>query len=249
MAKFEGIFEIQGTMKGMTFYKSKDGLLIRAKGGVSRQRIKNDPAFQRTRENGAEFSHNSQMGQLLRQTVSPLLRLAKDYRVSSRLNRVMSQIKNLDTVSDRGERQVPIGIGTVEGKELLRGFDFNQNSAFRSVFRTPYALDPLTGIFTVTDFQPEFHLGIPEGATHATLSSAVVGIDFASRLYETAYSNKENFSITPTAQTITLTPAAMPGVTETLLFFFLIEFFQEINGVQYPLKNNSHNVLHILDVV
>lgn len=249
MAKFEGIFEIQGTVKGMTFYKSKDGLLIRAKGGVSKQRIKNDPAFQRTRENGAEFKHNSQMGQLLRQTVSPLLRLAKDYRVSSRLNQVMSQIKNLDSVSIRGERQVPIGIGTVEGKALLRGFDFNQNSAFRSVFRTPYSLDTVTGIFTVTDFQSEFHLGIPEGTTHASLSSAVVGIDFATRVYETQYSNKVNFAVNVATQTITLTPDAMPTVTETQLFFLLIEFFQEINGVQYPLKNNLHNVLHILEVV
>lgn len=57
MAKFEGIFEIQGTLKGMTFYKSKDGLLIRGKGGVSKKRIKNDPAFQRTRENRMEFGH------------------------------------------------------------------------------------------------------------------------------------------------------------------------------------------------
>ncbi len=249
MAKFEGIFEIQGTVKGMTFYKSKDGLLIRAKGGVSKQRIKNDPAFQRTRENGAEFKHNSQMGQLLRQTVSPLLRLAKDYRVSSRLNKVMSEIKNLDSVSKRGERQVPIGIGTVEGKAILKGFDFNQNSAFRSVFRTPYSLDTVTGIFTVTDFQSEFHLGIPEGTTHASLSSAVVGIDFATRVYETQYSNKVNFAVNVPTQTITLTPDEMPTVTETQLFFLLIEFFQEINGVQYPLKNNLHNVLHILEVV
>ncbi|WP_291114663.1 hypothetical protein [Flavobacterium sp. UBA6135] len=249
MAKFEGIFEIQGTMKGMTFYKSKDGLLIRAKGGVSKQRIKNDPAFQRTRENGAEFSHNSQMGQLLRQTVSPLLRLAKDYRVSSRLNRVMSQIKNLDAVSERGERQVPIGIGTAAGKALLTGFDFNQNAAFRTVFRTPYSLDPVTGIVTVTDFQSEFHLGLPEGTTHASLSSAVVGIDFATRAYDTQYSNKVNFAISSGSQNITLTPVAMPIVTETQVYFFLIEFFQEINGVQYPLKKNSHNVLHILDVV
>ncbi len=249
MAKFEGIFEIFGTMKGMTFYKSKDGLLIRAKGGVSKQRIKNDPAFQRTRENGAEFKHNSQMGQLLRQSVSPLLRLAKDYRVSSRLNGVMSRIKNLDGVSRRGERKVPIGIGTVAGKALLKGFDFNQNAAFRTLFRTPYSLDTVTGVFTVTDFQSEFHLGLPEGTTHASLSSAVVGIDFANRVYETHYSNKENFAIGSTPQTITLTPAALPTVTETRLFFILIEFFQEINGEQYPLKNHAHNVLHILEVV
>jgi hypothetical protein len=94
MAKFEGIFEIQGTMKGMTFYKSKDGLLIRAKGGVNKKRIMNDPAFQRTRENGTEFGQNAKMGQLIRRSIASLLPLAKDYRVSSRLSQVMSQVKN-----------------------------------------------------------------------------------------------------------------------------------------------------------
>ena len=65
MAKFEGIFEIQGTVKGMSFYKTKDGLMVRSKGGISKKRIANDPAFQRTRENNSEFGHNAKMGQLM----------------------------------------------------------------------------------------------------------------------------------------------------------------------------------------
>ena len=38
--------------------KVQDGLLARAKGGVSEDRIQNDPAFQRTRENGEEFGRD-----------------------------------------------------------------------------------------------------------------------------------------------------------------------------------------------
>ena len=102
MAKIDGIVEIQGTVKGVTFYRSKDGMLARAKGGISKKRIKTDPAFQRTRENGVEFGHNAKMGKLLRNSASNLLLLAKDSRVSSRLSQSMSQIKNLDLVSERG---------------------------------------------------------------------------------------------------------------------------------------------------
>ena len=47
MAKFDGIFNIEGTLKGMTFYKSKDGHMVRTKGGVSKERIAKDPAFER----------------------------------------------------------------------------------------------------------------------------------------------------------------------------------------------------------
>jgi hypothetical protein len=63
---------------------------------IDKNLIKNDPAFQRTRENGSEFGHNAKMGQLMRKSVANLLSLAKDYRVSSRMSKSMSVIKNLD---------------------------------------------------------------------------------------------------------------------------------------------------------
>ena len=57
MGKLDGIIKIQGTLDNLTFYKSADGHFVRTKGGVSKNRIKNDPAFKRTRENGTEFGH------------------------------------------------------------------------------------------------------------------------------------------------------------------------------------------------
>jgi hypothetical protein len=249
MAKFDGIFEIQGTLKGMTFYKSKDGLLIRTKGGVSKQRIKTDPAFQRTRENGTEFGHNAKMSQLIRKSISNSLVLAKDFRISSRLNQTLSRVKNLDLTSARGNRKVPIGLDSPLGKEVLRGFNFNSRSPFDSVFRGQYVLDSVIGSVTVTDFNPMTNLSIPEGATHVSLSVSVSAIDFETESYSTVYSPKENLVLVEGSLTLTLVPAAMPTVTGFVFYYFLIEFFQEINGIQYPLKNNSHNVLYLMEVV
>lgn len=249
MAKFDGIFEIQGTLQGMTFFKSKDGLLIRKKGGVSKKRIKNDPAFQRTRENGSEFGHSAKMAQLVRKSVANLVSLAKDFRVSSRMVQAMAQIKNYDLTSLRGDRKVWIGILTAEGKQSVRGFDFNLNSPFNSVFRGQYALDTATGEVAILDLNPSTNLNLPQGATHASLSVAVASVDFELGNYGTTYSPKENFRLTNSSLNLTLTPTAMPGGTGTVFYYFLIEFFQELNGVQYPLKNNSHNVLYLMEVV
>lgn len=249
MAKFEGIFEIKGTIQGMSFYKSKDGLLIRKKGGIDKSRIKNDPAFQRTRENGSEFGHNAKMGQLLRKSVANLLSLAKDYRVSSRMSQAMSKIKNLDFTSSRGDRKVWIGIESPEGKQSLRGFDFNLNSPFNSVFRSQYVLDTDTGTVGISNFNPATNLSIPQGATHASFSVAVSNVDFELENYGTTYSTKENFALVDSVLDLTLTPSEMPGGSGSTFFYFLIEFFQELNGEQYPLKNNSHNVLYLMEVV
>jgi len=51
MAKQKGIIKLDGTIGGITFYKStQDGYLAREKGGVSADKIANDPVFQRTKE-------------------------------------------------------------------------------------------------------------------------------------------------------------------------------------------------------
>jgi hypothetical protein len=249
MAKFDGIFEIQGTLSGMTFFKSKDGLLIRKKGGVSKKRIKNDPAFQRTRENGAEFGHSAKMAQLMRKSVANLVTLARDFRVSSRMVQAMAKAKNFDFVSARGERKVSVGMAGAEGKQSIRGFDFNLNSPFNSVFRGQYVLDTVTGAVSLSNFNPSTNLSLPQGATHASLSVAVAGVDFELENYGTMYSPKTNLPLTDGLLSITLTPSAMPGGTGVAFYYFLIEFFQELNGVQYPLKNNSHNVLYLMEVI
>jgi hypothetical protein len=48
MARQKGLIKLDGTIGGITFYKSKDGYLAREKGGVCADRIANDPNFQRT---------------------------------------------------------------------------------------------------------------------------------------------------------------------------------------------------------
>jgi hypothetical protein len=45
-----------------------------------------------------------------------------------------------------------------------------------------------------------------------------------------------------------LTPAASPAGAGTDLYLLQIEFFQEVNGVQYTLKNGAYNSLSIVEV-
>jgi hypothetical protein len=69
MARQSGLIKLNGTLGGITFYKSQDGYLAREKGGIEADRIANDPNFQRTRENGAEFGAAGKAGRLLRTCV------------------------------------------------------------------------------------------------------------------------------------------------------------------------------------
>jgi hypothetical protein len=132
MARQNGLFKIKGTLDNVTFYKSVDGDLARMKTSVDKDRIANDPAFQRTRENGAEFGSSAKAGKLTRDSLRPIALNATDNRVVSRMTKLMSQIKNLDTTSVRGSRNVGVAMAGVNGKALLKGFEFNSSALLSS---------------------------------------------------------------------------------------------------------------------
>lgn len=249
MAKLNGFLKIEGTLDNLTFYKTADGHMVRTKGGVSKKRIMTDPAFIRTRENGAEFGQSANAGKMLRLAVSSLVFKAKDPKLSSRLLQVMSKIKNLDAISLRGERNVAQGILTLEGQLALRGFDFNNRAPLQSVLLSPYVLDTNTGELVFNSLNPAEQLRYPSGSTHFSISTAFVNLDFSTGIFDTCFSTPINLPIDLTVSPQTLLPCGVPMGAGTQLYLILIEFFQVVNGVSYPLKNGSYNVLNILDVV
>ena len=85
MARQDGVIKLTGQMGGISFYKTQDGHLVRLKGGIDGDRIKNDPAFARTRENGEEFGRAGASGKLLRTALRTLIMNVSDSRMASRL--------------------------------------------------------------------------------------------------------------------------------------------------------------------
>lgn len=81
MAKQKGIIKLEGTIGDITFVKTKDGYIAKEKTGLTGERIANDPAFQRTRENGAEFGRAGKAGKMLRTAFRSLLQNAADIPV------------------------------------------------------------------------------------------------------------------------------------------------------------------------
>lgn len=249
MGKLTGIIKLKGTFDGLTFYKTADGYLVKTKSGVSKNRIMNDPAFVRTRENLSEFSLSVKAGKAIRQSISPLLHRAKDSKLSSRMLQLMNTIKNFDGTSVRGERLVRLGLDSVEGKMLLKGFDFNLHAPLSSVLHAPYSVAVVTGVLSIPDLSPQEQLGIPEGATHVSFSTAYVDLNFETGVFDSRYSPAVILPLDNTLSTILLTPEAVPTGTGTRFISLLVAFFQEVNGVQYSLRNGMFNALNVVEVV
>lgn len=248
MARQKGIIKLEGKIGDISFYKSKDGFLAREKGGVDAARIKNDPAFVRTRENGSEFGSSASSGKLLRDSIRTMMQNASDSRVTSRLTKLMTQIKNLDGTSARGERNVGVGIAVPAAKVLLKGFNFNDKAILGSILFNPFNVDPGTGVITLDDLIPINDLNAPSGATHISLKGAWAKVDFATGETDVQESNVVNLPIDATSTDVVLTPVASAAGPGTDLFLLMVEFFQEVNGNQYTLKNGAYNALSIVEI-
>ncbi|PNW26199.1 hypothetical protein [Formosa algae] len=249
MAKYKSLFNVEGSIGEVTFYKGEDGYYIRSKGGVSKDRILNDPAFVRTRENNTEFAQSATSGKQLRHAITALLTDAKDNRMTSRLTQVMSRVKNADLTSARGQRKVSIGITTTDGKDAIKGFDFNSNALLNSVLLEAFTLDTTTGEISIPNFIPSQQLNSPSGATHVSFNAGFLNLNFSDNTSNLQVSPTVNLIINNTAAPLTLTPATTPTGTGTPFYFFKITFYQDVNNTQYPLKNGAFNVLQLIEVL
>lgn len=249
MGKLKSFIKLVGTLDGLTFYKSQDGYMVRTKGGISKSRMLKDPAFKRTRENFRQFGLNAKAGALFRNSVGPMLAKAKDSKLPSRILKTMSDIKNFDSTSVRGQRSVYLGLETAEGKQLLKGLDFNNRAHLQSVLNAHFSVDTATGVIEIPDFTTQEQLAATESATHVGFRTAFVNLNFETGLFNSSYSPVVMLPIDLSVSTVTLTPDGVPAGDGIQMHLLLIEFYQEMNGVQYPLLNGAHNVLNLVELV
>ena len=248
MARQKGIIKLKGTIGDITFYKTQDGHLAREKGGIDASRIASDPAFQRTRENGSEFGRAGKAGKILRLALRTLLINSADSRMVSRLTQSMVKVIQADTISERGLRNV------IDGEaELLTGFEFNIRGKLGTSLFAPYigTIDRVNGDIAIelNSFIPANMIAAPGGTTHFKITSAGAEIDFEA---ETFVSMNSETAILPWDMTpsglIGHVNSVTPNSTKPLFLALGVEFYQEVNGRMYPLKNGAYNPLSLVQV-
>lgn len=248
MARQKGIIKLKGTMGDITFYRTRDGYMAREKGGITAERMRTDPAFQRTRENMAEFGRAGKAGKVLRSSIMSLLRTSADRRMVSRLTKEMVKVIQLDAINPRGLRNV------IDGEaELLQGFEFNIHGKLGTSLSVPFVgtIDRVTGdgLVSIEPYIPTDNIAAPSGSTHYKMVSAAMDINFESETYA---SEKNETAVLPLDSVPTaplqLNTNLSAGSVNPLFLVFGINFYQEVNGTFYELKNGAYNALQIIKV-
>jgi hypothetical protein len=121
-------------MDNMSAYtmQGHEGVILRKKGGASKEKIKTGRNFALTRLNNAEFGGSSKAGKAIRDAIWMVKHLA-NYNFSGHLNALAKTILKKDTEADWGERAIRFS----QHHGMLEGFTLNRQLLFNSVVRHP----------------------------------------------------------------------------------------------------------------
>lgn len=248
MARQKGLIKLEGAIGDLSFYKSGGEYYARTKGGVDADRIKNDPAFVRTRENGSEFGRAGKASKLLRNALRQLMVHAADNRVSNRLTTQMLKVIQADATNARGERTVSDG-----DPALLKGFEFNAGAQLAGTIYVPFAtaVDRATGALEVSlpALVPTTDLAMVQDATHLRFGALGATVDFEGEAFSTKMAVSDFVEIDSVEHEAQSLEVQIEAASPSPIFLaFSIEFFQMVNGEAYPLKSGALNAMAIVAV-
>lgn len=257
MSKQTGLLRMTGKIGGVSFYRSGGVDLARVANGPSKEKIANDPAFRRTRENNAEFGGCATVVKALRLAIGEAKISKADAGLVARMVKLFKEI-NLNGAGARGQRSIDL----ISNAVLLQNFEFNTRTSFTSVFNAPYSIlttaarDEAT--ITVSSFLPSSFVNAPSGATHfrifavlCTLSDYI--FDATTGRYTATDPTIDMLNVevdsavtdlsTTTPVTFTLNPVlpGSPTMTATTAAVLCIgcEFFQHVGTIDYLLAQGD----------
>lgn len=126
MAKYKSIVEIRGSIDDLVFYNLNGIPVVRKKSGFNKNDYASNPKYAKVRENSSEFGYCSKSGKMFRMALASYLKDNPDKYLYQKFAKVMTQIKDLDRISARGQRQIPNGLKTEGAYALLRQFRFGE---------------------------------------------------------------------------------------------------------------------------
>jgi hypothetical protein len=245
MAKQAGYIKLEGTIGDLSFYKNRDGKYIaRRKGGVAKDRLLNDPRFERTRENMREFSRAATAAKFLKNAFREIEVKSNGGKLHNRLYSLAHRVLKTDPVSERGERQFELG-----DLSLLIGFEFSEVAVMERILKKQLLVVDTTDSVSVTipEMIASKYLVHPRGSSHYRFSLIRAGVNFVQGTYQTEMATLETLPIRKLADpevTLSLPKPAVEG--EHHFFALALEFLTQVNGNRYDLNDVSQNPAVIL---
>jgi hypothetical protein len=215
---------------------------------LSKKRIQQEPAFERTRENMSEFGRAGTANRLLRSALKDVLSNVADRYVSGRLTKRMMRIVQSDPVRERGQRII-----SPEALPILEGFNFNRNRSLSDAFYAPYEVHfkRATGLVTLSIpfFNATTMAETEAGATSYSLFGCAVAIDFARGQVEQArYQTDVIEDNDKDTRSIHITVSLPAGIFHPVIIVLGIEFYGNGAAQKRSVMDKAFNAMSVVKV-
>lgn len=215
---------------------------------ITRQRFNTDPAFERTRENVAEFKNASKAVRIFKGAFRDVLIVAGDNKITNRLQREAFRVLTSDQASDRGQRTV--GKGELE---ILKGFNFNSRNGLGETLFTRHTIevDRASGKVMVNfpEFIPRVRIQASPITTHFQIVAVATAIDFETGKFEYAVQESPSLKWDRNPTSPLALGLQLPADSKLPIMVALgVNFEQEINSKKYPLNSATYNAAAIVEV-
>ena len=245
MASQNGILGLQGTVGGLVF--ARNGT-VRQKQASNKAAFNSSASLARTRENASEFGRAGTAGKLIRTALRTLISTASDSLMVSRLTQKTRAIIGMDETNDRGAR-----VMDKDNALELVGFDFNAAASLGQVFFGAYTTAAAGAELTIglPSLNGLTDVAAPSGATHFELLLGSAAINFetgaiAQGVVAVPLGSLPLNGPVLVNQTIKASLPAAPTADDVVIGVLGVNFYQLLNGKQYPLHNNASNPLAIV---
>jgi hypothetical protein len=179
-----------------------------------------------------------------------LLEFHKGYKFTyfhSRLMRLFTGLKDLDSINTRGERLVAAGVATTQGTRLLKHFEYTPDCKVPALLPFDHCIDSTTFALTFTAFDIK-KVGFATGATHIELTYGVLDFDFGQLSHQLYLATPLVLNRSYTEHTVTLTPNVGTPTVGTRLCVLGVRFYQEVDGKLYLLNAKNSVGIAVLEV-
>ena len=125
-------FPFSNGLGDFSMYKQRgvDKIILRSKGGATKEKIKTSPKFKRTRELNAEFSAATKLAGCIKDTLFGVRQLG-DFNCFGLITQLALYIQKSDPVNPVGKREILFS----KKKDLLEGFSLNKGIPFSEIVK------------------------------------------------------------------------------------------------------------------
>lgn len=212
------------------------------------KRIATDDNYELTRENNAEFERAVKAAVMVNDAFGKFTnKFGGGNEVFNRLTTELYKVVQSDPVNDRGERTVLAG-----DQQLLKGFELNGKAQMRGIFNTQLytaSVDRAAGTLSINiaAFQPDQIVFMPKKATHFSLISIGVELDFTTGNFKDSFSASPEILYGDQVQAaITLSTTVPANSTHSLFLAFGIRFHQQVNNKFSHFNDRTYNALSLI---